>query len=175
MWNKSPRLSGVALVVCLAATAPLAAQQNQTASTGEAARPAQGQHQAPTTKLTFSGESALLTVAIRPDKTADFERILSKLRAALMKSSDPQRQKQAAGWKVLRLTTPLPDGNVAYVHVVDPVVPGAGYGVMQILYDAFPDEQQQLYELYRNAFVRNVALSVGSVAVDMKTLAPTQP
>jgi hypothetical protein len=118
----------------------------------------------------------LLTVAIRADKTGDFERILSKLHAALMKSSDPQRQKQAAGWKIIRLATPLPDGNVAYVHVVDPVVPGAGYGVMQILYDAFPDERQQPYELYRDAFVRNVALAVGSVAVDMKgPHSPPQP
>jgi hypothetical protein len=159
MWSRP--LGVVVFAVWLVANAPSAAQQNQTASNGESQDAA---------KLTFNGETALLTVAIRPDKTADFERILSKLRAGLMKSSDPQRQKQAAGWKVIRLATALPDGNVAYVHVVDPVVPGAGYSVMQILYDAFPDERQQLYELYRDAFVRNVALAVGSVAVDMKGL-----
>jgi hypothetical protein len=158
--------------------APLAAQkeQNQTAPAGESVRGAQGEQEASASKLTFDGEAALLTVAIRPDKTADFDRILSRLQAALMKSSDPQRQKQAEGWKVIKLTTPLPDGNVAYVHIIDPVVPGAGYGVMQILYDAFPDERQQLYESYRDAFVRNVALAVGSVAVDMnQTASSTSP
>ena len=171
------RLLGVVLsTILFALNAPLAAQQTQTGPTGDSAPRAQGGHEGQAAKLTFNGQTALLTVAIRADKTGDFERILSKLHAALMKSSDPERQKQAVGWKVIRLTTPLPDGNVAYVHVVDPVVPGAGYGVMQILYDAFPDERQQLYELYRDAFVRNVALAVGSVAVDMNgAQSPPQP
>ncbi len=171
------RLLGVVVTTILVAVnTPLAAQQAQTGPSDGSAPKAQGDQNAHAAKFTFNGETALLTVAIRPDKTAEFDRILSKLRAALMKSSDPQRQQQAAGWKVIRLATALPDGNVAYVHVVDPVVPGAGYGVMQILYDAFPDERQQLYELYRDAFVRNVALAVGSVAVDMKgDQSPPQP
>jgi hypothetical protein len=51
---------------------------------------------------------------------------------------------------------------------------------MQILYDAFPDERKELYDLYRGAFVRNVALAVGSVAVDMNAVgapaaSPTPP
>lgn len=165
----------VVSTILVAVNTPLTAQQTQTGPTGESEPKAQGGQDGHAAKFTFAGETALLTVAIRPDKTAEFERILSKLQAALRKSSDPQRQKQAAGWKVIRLATALPDGNVAYVHVVDPVVPGAGYGVMQILYDAFPDERQQLYELYRDAFVRNVALAVGSVAVDMKEQPPPQP
>lgn len=171
------RLLGVVLsTILFVVNAPLAAQQTQTGATGDSGPKAQHGHDGQAGKFAFNGETALLTVAIRADKTADFERILSKLRAALMKSSDPERQKQAAGWKIIRLTTPLPDGNVAYVHVVDPVVPGAGYGIMQILYDAFPDERQQLYELYREAFVRNVALAVGSVAVDMNgAQSPPQP
>jgi hypothetical protein len=70
----------------------------------------------------------------------------------------------------MRLSTPLPDGNIAYVHVIQPVVRGAGYGIMQILYDAFPEERKELYDLYRGAFVRNVALAVGSVAIDMNAI-----
>jgi hypothetical protein len=171
------RLFGVAVsAVLLAVNAPLAAQQAQTGPTGDSAPKTQSGHDAQAAKLTFNGEAALLTVAIRPDKTADFEHILSKLQAALKNSSDPERQKQAVGWKIIRLATPLPDGNIAYIHVVDPVVAGAGYGVMQILYDAFPDERQHLYELYRDAFVRNVALAVGSVAIDMHgAQSPPQP
>jgi hypothetical protein len=118
-------------------------------------------------KFTLDGEAALWTVAIKPDKTADFERVLTRLREALLKSNTPERRQQAQGWAVLRLMTPLPDGNVAYVHDVRPVVPGADYSVMRILYDAFPDERQQLYELYRGAFVKNVALATGSVVMDI--------
>lgn len=122
-------------------------------------------------KFTLDGQAALWTVAIRPDKTADFERVLAKLREALLKSDKPERRQQAQGWTVLRLMTPLPDGNVAYVHDVRPVVPGADYSVMQILYDAFPDERQALYKSYRGAFVKNVALATGEVVMDARDVA----
>ena len=119
----------------------------------------------PQQKLTFEGDTALWTVAIKPDKTADFEQVMKKVQEALLKSSDPQRQQQAAGWKVMRISKPLADGNVAYVHIVQPVVSGADYTIMQILYDAFPDERQKLYELYRGAFAQNLSLATGAIAV----------
>jgi len=121
------------------------------------------QHQ----KLTFDGDTALWTVAVKPDKTADFEQIMQKMRSALMKSADPMRREQAAGWKVMRMTQPLGDGNIAYVHIVHPVVKDADYTIMQTLYEAFPDERQALYEMYRGAFAKNVSLAVGSIAVDL--------
>jgi hypothetical protein len=120
------------------------------------------------TKFTLDGQAALWTVAIKPDKTGDFERVLARLRQALLMSDKAERRQQAQGWTVLRLMTPLPDGNVAYVHDVRPVVPGADYSVMRILYDAFPDERQTLYELYRGAFVKNVALATGDVVMDTR-------
>jgi hypothetical protein len=118
-------------------------------------------------KLTFQGQVALWTVAIKPDKTAAFEEIMTRVRDALAKSSDPARQRQAAGWKVMKIEKPLPDGNIAYVHVISPVVPDADYTVMQILYDAFPEERQALYELYRSAFAANLSMATGPVAVDL--------
>jgi hypothetical protein len=118
-------------------------------------------------KLTFDGDTALWTMAIKPDKTADFERVMARMREALLKSPDPMRKQQAAGWKVMRMTQPLSDGSVAYVHIVHPVVKDADYTIMQTLYEAFPDERQALYELYRGAFVKNVSLATGSIAVDL--------
>lgn len=123
--------------------------------------------QASPQKLTFDGDTALWTMAIKPDKTADFEKIMTKVRAALMKSSDPVRRQQAAGWKVMRMTQPLADGTVAYVHIVHPVVKDVDYAIMQTLYDAFPDERQALYEQYRGAFAKNVSLATGSIVVDL--------
>jgi len=125
-------------------------------------QPAAPAHQ----KLTFDGDTALWTVAIKPDKTADFEQIMKKLHEALLKSSDPQRKEQAAGWKVMRIDKPLADGNVAYVHIVHPVVSGADYTIMQTLYDAYPEERQALYELYRGAFAQNLSLATGKIAVE---------
>jgi hypothetical protein len=117
-------------------------------------------------KLTFEGDTALWTVAIKPDKTADFEQIMKKVQEALLKSTDPQRREQAAGWKVMRISKPLADGNIAYVHIVHPVVSGADYTIMQTLYDAFPDERQALYQLYRGAFAQNLSLATGTIAVE---------
>jgi hypothetical protein len=152
VWAASLAL---AAVVASASAAATAQQSNQEAS---AAR-----HDT----LTFDGDVALLTVAIKPDKTADFEQVIAKLREGLMKSEKPERREQAKGWRVMRMDKPLPDGTIAYVHVISPVVAGADYTVMQILYDEFPDERQQLYELYRGAFAKNLALATGDVAIDM--------
>jgi hypothetical protein len=126
-------------------------------------------------KLTFAGDVALWTVAIKPDKTASFEQIMTRVRDALAKSSDASRQKQAAGWKVMKIEKPLPDGNIAYVHVISPVVKDADYTVMQILYDAFPEERQALYESYRDAFAANLSLATGPVAVDLTPPAGAAP
>jgi hypothetical protein len=124
---------------------------------------------APAQKLTFEGDTALWSVAIRPDKTADFEQVLAKLREALSKSEKPEAKQQAAGWKVVKGAKPMQDGNVVYTHVIHPVVPGADYTVMQILYDAFPDptERTNLYNLYRGAFAANLGASVGTVVADL--------
>jgi len=135
------------------------------------------QDAAPAQKLTFQGDTAIWTVAIRPDKTADFERVMARLHEALLKSAQPTRQQQAQGWRVVKLATPLPDGTVAYVHVVNPVIPDADYTVMQILYDELPDERQALYELYRGAFGKNLSLATGVTIADMSaalTKAPSE-
>jgi hypothetical protein len=130
-------------------------------SQGQAGAQEAAQQAAP--KLTFEGDTALWTVAIKPDKTADFEKIIAKLHEGLLKSDKPERKQQAAGWKVMKLAKPLPDGNVAYVHIINPVVPGADYTVMQALYELFPEERQALYELYRGAFAANLSLAVGNM------------
>jgi hypothetical protein len=116
-------------------------------------------------KLTFDGDTALWTVAIKPDKTGDFEQVMKRVQEALLRSADPQRRAQAAGWKVMRISKPLADGNIAYVHIVHPVVSGADYTIMPTLYDAFPDERQALYDLYRGAFAQNLSLATGTIAV----------
>jgi hypothetical protein len=67
----------------------------------------------------------------------------------------------------MKIAKPLPDGNIAYVHIVQPVVNGADYAIMQALYDAYPDESRALYEQYRGAFAQNLSLVTGSIAVDL--------
>src|SRR5687767_1303024 len=75
--------------------------------------------QAPTTRL-FAGDGGLVLNFIKPDKTADFEMVMGKLKEALQKSEKPERKQQAASWKVFKSPDPAAGGNVLYVFVIDP-------------------------------------------------------
>jgi hypothetical protein len=119
-------------------------------------------------KFTMEGDIALWSVSIRPDKTADYEQVLAKVKEALQKSQAPEAKQQLAGWKVIKAAKPMPDGNIVYTHVISPV-PGADYNILQVLYATFtdPTEQKNLYELYRGAFVGNLGLASGSIVADL--------
>ena len=125
------------------------------------------QAQAPQ-KLTMEGDLALWSVAIRPDKTADYEKVLGKVKEALSKSTAPEAKKQLEGWKVVKMSKAMPDGNIIYTHVIVPV-PGADYNILQVLYAVFTDpaEQKELYEMYRGAFAANLGISSGTIAADL--------
>lgn len=124
--------------------------------------------QAAPTKFTMDGDLSLWSVAINADKTADYEKILAKVKEVLSKSSAPEAKQQMAGWKVIKMAKPMPDGKIIYTHVITPV-PGADYNILQVLYATItdPTEQKTLYDLYRGAFAGNLSLAAGAVVVDM--------
>lgn len=101
--------------------------------------------------LALDGDATTITVLIKPDKTADFEQVLTKLKEALSKSENPQRKEQAAGWNIYK-TSQAVQGNVAYIMVINPVVKGAEYDISRLIAEVFPTEVQALFELYKNAF-----------------------
>jgi hypothetical protein len=136
---------------------------------GEAAQTAADEHQ--NSGLVLTGDVALWTVAIKPDKTADFEKVLARVRDALQKSAKPERKQQAAGWRVLKVDKPLPDGTIAYIHIITPVA-NADYTLLKTIYEEFPSESQQMYETYRGAFAKNLALASGAVVMDMSKATP---
>ena len=91
--------------------------------------------------------------AIKPDKTADFESVMARVKEALGKSQDPQRKQQAAGWKVYKAAEPAAGGAALYFYIVDPVVKGADYSVSAILGEAFPPDQlTALYKQYSESY-----------------------
>lgn len=96
---------------------------------------------APATRV-FSATTGIVLNFIKPDKTADFEAVIAKLREALQSSENPQRKEQAAGWKVYKSAEAGPGGAAVYIYIVDPVIKGADYGVTTILSEAFTDDEQ---------------------------------
>jgi hypothetical protein len=108
---------------------------------------------APTKSLyVFSADGGVILNFIKPDKTADFESTIAKLKEALAKSDKPERKKQAVGWKVFKAAEPGPNGSVIYVSIMDPAVGGADYSVSDILAEVFPAEGLALYKTYSGAF-----------------------
>jgi len=119
-------------------------------------------------KLMMEGDVALWTVAIKPDKTADFEKFVGKLKEALTKAGTPEAKAQLAGWKVAKMSAPGPEGTVMYTHVITPVN-GADYNLLQIMYAVFTDpaEQKALYDLYAGSLAKNLGILSGKVAMDL--------
>ena len=86
-----------------------------------------------------------------------------------MKSEKPERKQQAAGWKVVKGATPMKDGTIVYMHLIDPVVKDADYTILAILYEANPDPaaQRAIFEKYRDAFAASLGGGAFTTVVDL--------
>jgi hypothetical protein len=136
-----PAWIAVGLVIGVLSTAMAQAQ----------APPAQAAQAAPAPRV-FASDAGMVLNFIKPDKTADFEAVMMKLKEALQKSPKPERKQQAASWKVFKSPEPAQGGNVLYVFIIDPSVKSADYTVSTILNEAFPTEVQTLYKQYAEAY-----------------------
>ena len=116
-----------------------------------AQQPAQQAQAAPAARV-FASDAGMVLNFIKPDKAADFEKVMAKLHEALANSDKPERRQQAAGWKLYKATEAGPSGTVLYVNIISPVLKGADYTMSKILAEAYPQEVQQLFPLYRDAF-----------------------
>jgi hypothetical protein len=105
--------------------------------------------------LTLNSDAVLMTLLIKPDKTADFELVLAKLKEALQKNENPERQRQAAGWRVFKGSEPV-QGNAVYIMRIDPVVKGQEYDITRLIAEVFPVEVQEIFPKYRDAFAGRV-------------------
>jgi len=116
----------------------------------------------------FTGDVGLMFNVIKPDKTADFEMVVGKLKEALAKSDDPVHKQMAQGWRVIKNPEPIQGGNYLYVFLIDPVVKDADYTVSRVLAKAFPAEVQELFKVYSACFAGGVTLQNYTTIVNMK-------
>ena len=101
--------------------------------------------------LTLDGDAAVISILIKPDRVADFEEVLAKLKESLQKSENATRRRQAAGWKIFK-SPQMAQGSAVYVFVIDPVVKGEEYDITRLIAEVFPVEVQALFEKYRDSF-----------------------
>jgi hypothetical protein len=134
-------VSGMALAVMVLAGAGVAQAQEPAAAPQEPAKPV----------LPLEGDAVVITMLIKPDKTADFESVLAKYKEALAKSEKPVRKQQLDGIKVFKSTQPA-QGNAVYIMYVDPVVKDEEYDISRVIAEVFPTEVQEIFLKYKDSF-----------------------
>ena len=104
-------------------------------------------------KTTYDADAVIVMYAVNPGKDADYEQVIAKLKDALNKSTAPEAKQQLAGWKVVKSQNSLTkDTSSTYIHIISPVVKGADYSIVNIVYAvSTDDEKRAFYDLYKGA------------------------
>jgi hypothetical protein len=146
------------LSLALAPAAAIAQTTTTTAPSPAGQQPPGAQPLAPPPpKVPFTTPSGMLLVQVKPDQTAVFEEMASKLIAGLAKTTDETLKKQAAGLKFFKATEPFGQ-NTLYVVVADPAVPASEYELFQMLAKTMTDEERrkpetaEMWNRYLGAF-----------------------
>ena len=182
MSVRSALVAPLALGVMMVGTAQVARAQtpspaqptSQQPATQQPATPPAGAAQAAPAQAenpTFSAPAGLLLVQIKPDKTADYEAMITKLKDALTKSEKPERKAMAKAWKVFKATEPAA-GNTLYVHVIDAAAPGDYTNPLRIISEVFPTEVQDIYTKVKEGFVQTGLLNL-TLLTDLSMTAAT--
>ena len=100
---------------------------------------------------TFTTDVGLLLVAVKPDKTADYEAVLQALQTAFAASTDPARRAVAQGWRVFKASEADAKGNAIYVHALLPVVPGTDYRASLWLDQLMQEAPTDMLAKYKDA------------------------
>ena len=155
-------ISAFALAVVLAPAATFA-QATTTGQPPAGGQPPAEQPAAPATpKVAFTTPAGILLVQIKPDKTAVFEEMVTKLKAGFVKTQDATIQKQASGFKVYKSSEPF-GPNALYVVLIDPAVASSEYDLFQMLSKTMtPDELRapetaEMWKRYADAFAAGLS------------------
>lgn len=100
-------------------------------------------------KLAFTTPAGLLLVQIKPDQTAVFEEMVSKLKAGLAKTQDAGLKQQASGFKVYKASEPFGQ-NALYVVTMDPTVPASEYELFSMMQKTMTADELRAPETIEN-------------------------
>lgn len=145
-------LRGVQVVVSGLALAVMLAAANVARAQDAPAKPV----------LPLEGDAVVMTILIKPDKTADFESVIAKYKESLEKSENPVRKQQLAGMKFFK-SSQMANNNAVYILYVDPVVKDEEYDISRVIAEVFPTEVQDVFNLYKEAFAGRAITSLTKV------------
>jgi hypothetical protein len=171
------KVSSLVLVTTLAAGLPAAASSSPQTPPPQTTPPAaptaaQPPPAVPASRV-FSSDAGLIFNTIKPDKVADFEMVMGRVKEALGKSQDPQRKQQALSWRVFKGLEAGPGGNIVYIFFFDPAVKTTDYTITQILTEGFPNEAQDLWAKFTACFVTGQTMLNLQQTINMSPTAST--
>ena len=101
----------------------------------------------------FPGGAGMVLNFIKPDKAAEWEGILDKLKAGLMSSEKPERKAQANSWKIYKATEQPVKEAVLYLWFLEGAPTDQEYSMVKLMTELFPKEAADLYKQYSDSFV----------------------
>ena len=117
-----------------------------------------------TQPLTIDADAAMVTIAVRPDRSAEFDRVLDRAKTVLARSKNPQRRAQAAGWQVFK-SEEMVQGNATYVMRLDPAGRNADYSLATIIAEESPAEEPELRRLLREIVIGDSVMALSAIRV----------
>jgi hypothetical protein len=134
------------------------------------AAPAAPAEQAPPPKdeFQFSSDAAIVLWTIKPEATNDFELVWKTVKGKLAASDKPEMKALGDSMQIFKveMVPGAAPGPVTYMFVMAPVVKGATYHPIKILYESgiFPrEEAQPLFEKLSGAYTGINPLSLVKV------------
>lgn len=112
--------------------------------------------------LPLEGDAVVMTILIKPDKTADFESVFAKYRESMEKSENPVRKQQLAGIRFYK-STQQANGNAVYIVYVDAPVADQEYDITRIILEVFPNEVQEYFAKYKDSFAGRAITTLNKV------------
>lgn len=107
---------------------------------------AQAPAAAPPPPRHFNGDAGLILIYVQPDKTAQFEEAMQKIKEGLQKSEKPERKEQAASWKLFKAGAGA--AGQVYAMIMSPSVKNVDYAVGAILAETQPAEARAIFDAY---------------------------
>ena len=105
--------------------------------------------------LSPDGDAAVITILIRPDRTKEFEEVLSYA----LRSTD------AAGWQIFRSQERV-QANATYIVRLDPILKGQEYDFTRLIAQRFPGEAARLKQTYGDALRGRAVTVMNRLPVD---------
>ncbi len=103
-------------------------------------------------KLVFPVDtSGVVLVAVKADRTADYEAMIRALHEALA-AADPAARRIGEGWRIFKAADTDAKGNALYVHVVTTPLADADYRPSVVLARLVHELPADLLVKYRDAF-----------------------